>query len=327
MDWNWKQLVGAFVMGVLMPGVTFGAAATTPVTTVPAETKPPSIITTIPETPPAAATVDVILLDGTVQQMELESYITGVVLGEMPVNFESESLKAQAVVARTYTLWCSGVMRKHENGDVCADFRCCQAYKTTDAFFGEGGSAADLEKLQAAVKSTAGQVVTYGGQLIEATYFSCSGGRTEAAQAVWGTDVPYLQSVVSPGEEWAEPYTHTIRITAAQLQSCLGRWLAGTPENWFGVTTYTEGGGVATMYIAGRSYTGTQLRQLLNLNSTAFSVIADPEGITVTTAGKGHRVGMSQYGAEAMAAKGSGYAEILAYYYPGTRIDKMESIG
>ena len=80
------------------------------------------------------------------------------------------------------------------------------------------------------------------------------------------------------------------------------------------------------MVLAGKSYTGTQLRKLLGLNSTAFTISVEGDMLTVTTFGKGHRVGMSQYGADAMAAAGSSYEEILAYYYQGTRIDKIESL-
>ena len=326
MEWNWKQLVGAFVMGVLMPGLSFGSGkVAAPVQTQPQETVSQQVSATVGQA--KEEWIPVLMADGAMQQMELETYITCVVLGEMPASFEKEALKAQAVASRTYTLWCGQIMQKHAGGAVCTDFHCCQAYKTEEEFLNEGGSPEDLKKIRAAAEETAGQVVTYGGALIEATYFSCSGGRTENALAVWGTDVPYLQSVESPGEEGAEPYTHTVRFTSSEFQSRLGRWLAGSPVNWFGVTTYTEGGGVATTYIAGRSYSGVQLRQLLGLNSTAIYFFPDAEGVTVTTAGKGHRVGMSQYGADAMAATGTGYAQILAYYYPGTRIDKMESVG
>ena len=80
------------------------------------------------------------------------------------------------------------------------------------------------------------------------------------------------------------------------------------------------------MSVAGKTYTGTELRKLLSLNSTAFTMAAEGDTIIVTTSGRGHRVGMSQYGADAMAVTGSTYEEILAYYYPGTRIDKLHSV-
>jgi len=106
----------------------------------------------------------------------------------------------------------------------------------------------------------------------------------------------------------------------------LGRELSGTPSSWLGKRTFTEGDGVQTMVIGGITYTGIHLRELLGLNSTAFLMTVEDDGITVETLGKGHRVGMSQYGAEAMAKKGSSYEEILMHYYKGTRIDKIENI-
>ena len=167
---------------------------------------------------------------------------------------------------------------------------------------------------------TAGQVLTYKGELIEAVYFSSSGGTTEAAVAVWGADYPYLQSVESPGEEASRYHRDTVVFRKEDLQGLLDRDLPGEPEDWFGETAYTAGGGVATLDIAGETYTGTELRTLLGLRSTAFSIRVEGDTITITTQGYGHRVGMSQYGANAMAQSGAAYDAILAHYYPGTEL-------
>ena len=142
---------------------------------------------------------------------------------------------------------------------------------------------------------------------------------------MWGADFPYLRAVDSPGEEAAPHDTDTVTFTPQAFQNALGRSLSGSPGTWFGPVTYTDGGGVDTMVIAGEVYGGTQLRSLLSLRSTAFTVAATDTQITVTTKGYGHRVGMSQYGADAMAATGSSYAEILAHYYPGTELVRAES--
>ena len=109
-----------------------------------------------------------------------------------------------------------------------------------------------------------------------------------------------------------------------EFQKALGVTISGDPDTWFGTVDYTEGGGVASMQIGGRKYTGTQLRQKLGLRSTAFTVEVTSQGIRITTKGFGHRVGMSQYGAEAMAVNGSLYPEILAYYYHGTKLTHLE---
>lgn len=259
--------------------------------------------------------------------MDLEEYVRGVVLAEMPASFENEALKAQAVAARTYTLRVLSMGGRHTPGAICIDSYCCQAYISDADFLLETGTSLDWEKVKQAVEDTAGMVLTYNGKLIDATYFSCSGGRTEDAAAVWGSDVPYLQAVDSPGEEGASVYENEKYFSAAEFAQRLGRILDGTPDQWFGQVTKTDGNGVATMVIGGITYTGTQLRSLLGLRSTAFTVAADAKGITLITKGYGHRVGMSQYGAEAMAVQGSNYQQILAHYYRGTVIDKYEDLG
>lgn len=328
MERKWKEMLGVFLMGVLMPGLVlqFGDLLT-PVrgqAFLPA-TEPTSVQQTQPQQ--VEITIPVLMTDHTVKMMELDAYLIRVVIAEMPADFEEEALKAQAVAARTCTLKCVRDGIKHPGGAICTDSTCCQAYMTEAAYEADGGTAENLNKIRKAVHSTTGQVLTYEGELIDATYFSCSGGRTEDAVAVWGAEVPYLQSVISPGEEQAQPFFHTVTFTAEEFSALLGRKLTGKPESWLGSVTYTRGGGVATMVLAGKSYTGTKLRQLLSLNSTAFSIAAQGNAVTVTTSGKGHRVGMSQYGADAMAVAGSTYEEILTYYYHGTRIDKIEALG
>lgn len=260
-----------------------------------------------------------------ITEVDMEEYLLGVVLAEMPASFESEALKAQTVVARTYTRKAYITGGKHGDGSVCTTATCCQAYVSPEDYLQRGGNTEDVQKILAAVADTAGYVLMYEGELIEATYFSCSGGRTEDAVAVWGTDFPYLRSVESPGEENAPPYTDSVAVSAAQLRQTLGRELPVAPDTWFGKVTYTAGGGVETMEICGESYTGTELRALLGLRSTAFSVTVAGEDIIFTTKGYGHRVGMSQYGADAMAVAGSDFREILAWYYPGTEIIQIET--
>ncbi len=334
MERRWKEMIGVFLMGVLMPGLVlqFGdlltpvrgqvfEPATEPTYLQQTQTQPQ------PQPQQESVLIPVLMADNTVKMMELDAYIICVVIAEMPADFEEEALKAQAVVARTYTLKRVRDGIKHTAGAICTDSTCCQAYMTEAAYEADGGTRENLDKIRTAVHSTAGQVLTYEGALIDATYFSCSGGRTEDAVAVWGAEVPYLQSVISPGEEQAQPYSHTVTFTGGELAALLGRKLTGKPKSWLGTVTYTRGGGVATMVLAGKSYTGTELRKLLSLNSTAFSIKAEGDTVTVTTSGKGHRVGMSQYGADAMAVAGSTYEEILVYYYQGTRIDKIESLG
>ena len=269
------------------------------------------------EEAPEKLQLQVLMPDGAIKNMALEDYVLGVVLAEMPASFETEALKAQAVVARTYALR----EKRHQNANICTDSTCCQAYCAPESY--TGGNKA-LEKVRLAVEATATQVLTYQGEMIEATYFSCSGGKTEDAAAVWGQTVPYLQAVDSPGEEKADNYIKTISISAGEFSAAFGG-LSGMPGNWIGKVTYTKGGGVDTIVIGGKEYKGTQVRQILGLRSTAFVITIVGSSVTVTTKGNGHRVGMSQYGADAMAVTGKDYAQILAHYYPGTKLQGIDN--
>lgn len=262
----------------------------------------------------------VLLNDGIVRQFDLDEYVLGVLLGEMPAEFETEALKAQAVAARTYALKRNTGGSKHKDGAVCTNPGCCQAYCSVEAYMQRGGTSDYVEKMRNAVVSTKGQVLVYDGKLIEATYFSCSGGKTEDALAVWGTDIPYLQAVTSPGEEKADYYSDNVKFSSKEFAAKLGIKATGKPSSWFGAVTYTEGDGVDNMVIAGKILKGTVIRTRLGLRSTAFSIRVDGDVITVSTRGFGHRVGMSQYGADAMAVNGSDYKQILAHYYPGTAL-------
>lgn len=318
----WKDILTALLMGMVVPGslLNFTAAFLEP-----AQEAPAPVETAAQETVPEAVALPMLLRtsDGAVVQMDMDAYLVGVVLAEMPASFEPEALKAQAVVARTYTQKAYETGGKHGDGSVCTSSSCCQAYLTESNYLARGGTQEGVEKIRSAVAATSGYVLTYEGELIEATYFSCSGGSTEDAVAVWGTDFPYLQAVASPGEENAAHYTDTVTFTPQVFQAMMGANFDGAPSSWFGAVVYTEGGGVATMTIGGEAYTGTQLRSLLGLHSTAFTVSATETEITITTRGYGHRVGMSQYGADAMAAAGSTFDEILAYYYGGTELTRL----
>ncbi len=309
------EIALAVLLGLGMPLLLFA------LTDKPRQEARKTVPTDISAAPSRRVTVK--LPEGT-EEMDLEEYLVGVVLGEMPADFETEALKAQAVVARTFTLRTVGVGKKHP-GMVCTDPACCQAYFDPEDYVAQGGEGSDVEKIHRAVAETAGQVLYYDGALIEATYFSCSGGRTEDAQAVWGADVPYLRATDSPGEEGAAHYTDTVTFSASEFAAALGLDGSGDPESWLGPATYTDGGGVETMAVCGRIFKGTELRSLLGLRSTAFTMEASGGEITVVTRGFGHRVGMSQYGAEAMAATGADYASILTHYYQGAELGRYNN--
>lgn len=304
----------------------------------PAPTREPeAAATTEPSAPPASelcaapaepAAFDTscqlaVLTEDGVVRMDLERYLTGVLLAEMPVSFGREALKAQAVASRTYTLSrCRNP--RHTEAAVCTDSHCCQAWR--DPSEAEPEARAQAE---AAVRATDGLVLLYQGRLIDATFFSCSGGRTEDAAAVWGSELPYLKAVESPGEEDAAHYTDELRVSLADFQAKLEALdhevqLSGDPCAWAEAVQYTAGGGVASVTLGGRAFRGTALRKAFGLRSTAFSLSLSADGAVFTTRGNGHRVGMSQYGAAAMARAGNDFETILKWYYSGVELARAE---
>lgn len=321
MNKGWKDVATAVVMGMIVPYLLMNLAWRWGST----GALVPQIKEDTGETLQDTMTVSIrVRMDDTIEVMDLERYLVGVVLGEMPASFEIEALKAQAVVARTYTLRRWELGSKHSDADICTDPACCQAYRDPVQY--DGGEE-QLEKVYTAVRDTGGLVLTYDGRLIEATYFSSSGGRTEDAMAVWGNDLPYLRATDSPEDAYSEQYLHTQSFTTTSFQAALGQVFSGDCRSWFGPVTYTDGGGVDTMVIGDKEYSGVELRRLLGLRSTAFTLSVANNTIIITTRGYGHRVGMSQYGAEAMAVEGSTFEDILAHYYRGTVLEEYIDIG
>lgn len=296
-----------FLLVIVFPQLLFTVFEDSPIKTETVE------IETVAQVP---VTKNIRVKDGNaISEMDLDTYIAGVVLGEMPADFEMEALKAQAVASRTYTL--RKVVRggKHPDADVCTDASCCQAFAHVNEY---RGSTENIEKVRQAVTETAGQVVTFNDELIEATYFSCSGGKTEDAVAVWGTNVPYLKSVESPGEEGSQRYETSVTLPLRNFREKLGISGSDDLSEVEIDLTYTAGGGVDTMRIGKQLFRGTEVRKMLSLPSTAFTIEIQDDYVEITTKGNGHRVGMSQYGADAMAVSGKAYDEILSHYYPGT---------
>ncbi len=265
-----------------------------------------------------------VLHGGTVAEMELEEYLVGVLRAEMPASFPLEALKAQTVAARTYTLY---KLRSGSHGagaDICTDPACCQAWRDAEA-----GDACE-EKRKIAVAETAGEVVLYGGEPILAVFHAASAGRTRAAGDVWSGDLPYLQAVDSPeAAEQIPDYYSRADFTAAEfrervLEALPEANLSGEPENWLQDPVTDSAGSVETVEVGGVRVKGGTLRSALGLRSACFTWETTGEGITFYVTGYGHGVGLSQYGAEAMAAAGADYREILLHYYVGTTIGRWQ---
>ena len=287
----------------------------------PAETEAPAE----PGAPPAAPRTLRVLCGEEVCEMDMQDYLIGVVAAEMPADFAPEALRAQAVAARTYALYCAETHR-HPDADVCTDYTCCQAWRSGEALRRDWGAEyqARHEKVAAAVQATDGEILCYGGHAIFAAFHSSSAGYTEDCGAIWG-DLPYLVSVMSPEDAGSVPgYVSTRTLTPLDFRDTLLSLrpeadFSAPPERWLGETILDDSGRVASVELGGAVFTGVELRKLFSLRSTAFTLDYDGDFVFTVT-GFGHGVGMSQYGANVLAAEGESYREILAHYYPGTEL-------
>ena len=269
--------------------------------------------------------------DGTVAELSMSDYLFGVVAAEMPAAFEEEALKAQACAARTYTVRKQAhTTDAHPEADVCTDINCCQAYVPRETAENRWGMSAQTyaQKIETAIAGTDGLGVLYQGEPIQAVFFSSAPGRTVDAVEVWGNQVDYLQSVESPEGEEVPNYHSQAVFSADQVREAVlavypGADLSGDPSVWFGAPTVNEGGTVSSILVGGVTLTGGQVRTLFDLRSACFTVAWDGTNFTFSVTGYGHGVGMSQYGANAMAKAGSSFEEILTWYYTGTQVDQL----
>ena len=240
----------------------------------------------------------------------------GVVAEEMPASFSIEALKAQAIVARTYAI------KAISQGRKLTDTTDTQVYKDNNQLKKKWGASYNTyyKKIKKAVDMTKGMVITYKGNLIDATYFSTSNGYTEDAVMVWGNDIPYLKSVESTWDKNTTSYLKNISLTYEEISKKLG--FIVNKETEIKITKRNESNRIKEITINNKSYTGIEIRTLLGLRSADFDIDQKENSITFTTRGYGHGVGMSQYGANEMAKKGYSYNKIITHYYQGVKIVK-----
>lgn len=266
---------------------------------------------------------------GEEKTVPLEEYIACVVAAEMPASFEIEALKAQAVAARTYTVchFGEGTHPGHPNADTCTDPNHCKAYKSEQEAKSDWGAdgTKNWAKITAAVKETKGEIITYEGDPIDAVFHSASAGHTADAADVWQASVPYLVSVESTGEESSPDYQTTVTVPLSEFRENLRAAYPEIPEDRateIGEVDAGESGYVRSVLIGGQAVKGTELRRLFSLRSTAFTLSVTDQAVIFSVTGHGHGVGMSQYGANAMAKEGADYRKILETYYQKTEIER-----
>ncbi len=271
--------------------------------------------------------------------MPLEDYVLGVTAAEMPASYAEEALKSQAVAARTRAVYACLALggdgcKTHAGCDLCTSASCCQAWKSEAQRRQSWGEEAAVyeARLQSAVAATSGELLTWEGMPAEILYHACSGGRTEDAAAVFAGGQPYLVSVDSPGEESYSGYESEQSMPRKEAANLLNQAFPGCGvqaeelAEQLRVLEATFSGRIQTLLVGSKTVSGTAFRKALNLRSTICEWRTEGEQIIFRTRGYGHGVGMSQAGAQAMAASGQDYRAILAHYYPGTSLSGMNAI-
>lgn len=272
--------------------------------------------------------------EGTVEEVNIDEYLYHVVSAEMPATFEMEALRAQAIVARTYTIF-KILNKKHDNADICDDSTCCQAWvskETRLARWNENEREANWQKICQAVNSTKGKIVTYENKPINAFFHSNSGGVTEVPVNVWGgTGYPYLQSVETAGEDGYTQYASEVTLTQNELLDKMKAKYSDIAINFSNpeeikILEYTDSSRVKTLKIGNHNLSGVEARTIFGLRSTNFEISQEGGNIKFTVKGYGHGVGMSQTGADAMAKQGSTAEEIISHFYTGIEIRDTNSL-
>ena len=263
---------------------------------------------------------------GQVLELSRQEYVLGAVAAEMPVSWPDEALKAQAVAAHSYALYCRDHTTLQSGAWLTADPARRQGCLTEPVLRSYWGTAYETNyaRLAALVDEVEHTVLLCDGAPACASYFAISNGRTEASENVWGASLPYLVAVDSSTDLQADHYEVTLTLSSAQVQAALAAQgltpESAAPEQWCRSPTRTASGYVAQLSVCGVERSGAFLRRALGLRSTDFTIRYENGQFYITTHGYGHGVGLSQWGAKAFAEQGLSYDAILAHYFPGTTL-------
>lgn len=267
---------------------------------------------------------------GEVEEIGLDEYLYGVVSAEMPANYELEALKAQALVARTYTIYKIKNGSKHENADICDSALCCQAWISKENRYvrwEEGKQDEYWQKIISAVNLTKGKYITYQNEPINALFHSNSGGMTELPINVWGGDYAYFQAVETSGEDAYSGYNSEVEVSKDELiQKMLEKYsgfeIDFASDDCIKILEYTESGRVKNMQIGNITISGVEARSIFGLKSSKFTLEIIENAIKFSVIGYGHGVGLSQSGSDALAKQGMSSEEIIKHYYKDVEISE-----
>ena len=256
------------------------------------------------------------LINNEKKKVPLEEYLINVVGAEVPALFDMEALKSQAVASRTFALY-----EENTRGYVTTSD---QAYNTLEELQNkwQENYYTYLEKIKNAVNMTKNQVMTYDNQLIKSYFYAMSNGYTTTSLSVFNEDLPYLNTIMpTMDNETTAKFIVTKKVSKREFCTTLN--IDCTELNINKITTdYSNR--IETLSINKITYTGIEIRKKFNLRSTDFTIAIENDDVIFTTKGYGHGVGMSQYGANAMAKNGSTYEDILKYYYQGVTIEEYK---
>ncbi|HLR75005.1 MAG TPA: stage II sporulation protein D [Virgibacillus sp.] len=261
-----------------------------------------------------------------VENIPLETYVARVVASEMPAEFELEALKAQALAARTYIVNYLLHNESPEDPNV-TDGTEHQVYKNDEELRRQWGSDYQwkMEKLTEAVEATKGKILTYNNAPITPAYFSTSNGYTENSEDYWENEIPYLRSVESKWDEKSPEYLDQQILTIPEVAQALDIDLPESTYISMDVTR-TNSQRVKELTIGDHTFSGREVREKLQLQSSDFSIEQKNNHLIFKTKGYGHGVGMSQYGANGMAKEGKNYEDIVKYYYKDIEVNSLNQV-
>ena len=259
-----------------------------------------------------------------IEKIPLEQYVVGVLAGEMPINFDEEALKAQAVASRSYAL---KKMEYNKNNDYdVVDSILNQVYLDENYLKAAWGISyvKNINKLRKVVNATIDEYLEYNGEIVDAMFFSTSNGYTEDSKVVFNIDCEYLKSVESPWDkEVSSAYLTTKTINLTEFYKKLS--LLYNKNLNIKIIKRSNTGRIQVISINGKEFIGTDVYNKLGLRSTDFEIELLGDNVKITTKGYGHGVGMSQYGAQGMSKKGYNYEDILKHYYRNINIKKLKN--
>ncbi len=269
---------------------------------------------------------------GEVVKMSTYDYLCGALACEMPPTYPKEALKAQAIASYTYAIYNREQEKSTPNislkgADFSANFATMYVTTTNEKIREKYGTKYDeyFAIITAAVNEVSGKSLKYNGEIALTPFFAISCGKTENCKNVWDMEIPYLMPAESQWDTKSPDFSVTTLFSLEDIESKCKDLIPGAkiPEDLSTFITLdkrSDSGSILEMTVGGIKIKGVDFRNALGLRSACFEISHGENGFSITTKGYGHNVGMSQFGASAMAGEGKSCEEILLHYYPGTTI-------